>query len=184
MKLGDEVLLFGAGPVGLILLQLLKHHGASTLVVCAPTEHKLRIAEQLGATEVVKLNKADYSVHASELKQIAPHGYDIVVDATGSPEVLEHAFEFLKCDSVLHVFGVYPKDSKICIRPYDIFKNDIRIIGTFAQLYTFTSALRILENNLIDVKPLVSHKLPLDKFGEALELMRRSHERLKILIKP
>lgn len=184
IKLGDEVLLFGAGPVGLILLQLLLHYGASRVIVAAPTEFKLKLAKDLGATETVKMQRDNPQAHKDKIKEIAPLGFDVVIEATGSTQVLEQAFDFVKCSGIVHIFGVYPSDATIKVNPYNIFRNEIKVIGTFAQLYAFTPAIRILENKIIQVKPLITHKFKLDEFTEAMNLMLTSHDKLKIIIEP
>jgi D-arabinitol dehydrogenase (NADP+) len=184
MQLGDEVLIFGAGPVGLILLQLLIHNGASKVVVACPTSFKLKKAKELGATDIVKIDRNNFSSCIKNIKKISPLGFDIVIDATGSTKVLESAFEFVKKGGKVHVFGVYPHNAKISIKPYQIFVNEIKIIGSFAQLYDFPPALKILENKVINVKKLISHTMKLNEFKKALRLMSKSHNRLKIIIKP
>jgi threonine dehydrogenase-like Zn-dependent dehydrogenase len=59
--------------------------------------------------------------------------------------------------------------AKIQISPYDIFRNDWTIIGSFALCYTFLPAIAWLEHGVIDVEPLVSHQLPLSDFAAGFE---------------
>lgn len=83
----DEVLIFGSGPMGLILVQALRHSGASQVVVVEKQADRLPLARQLGATQILIAN--DDQPRA--LKDIAPYGFAIVIDATGVPSVIEQA---------------------------------------------------------------------------------------------
>lgn len=183
-KPGNEVLIFGAGPVGLILLQLLKHCGASKIVVCAPTEAKLKKAKDLGATDTIKIERDNLKESISAIRKCTPLGFDIVIDATGSSKILENAFNFVRKGGKIHVFGVYPYRAKITLSPYQVFIQELKVIGSFAQLYDFPDALNLLENKVVKVKPLISHIMKLEEFEQALNIMKTSHERLKIIIKP
>ena len=102
------------------------------------------------------------------MRVAAPYGFSVVVDATGSPRVIENAFRYLKPRGQYLQFGVAPKDATITIKPYDIFKNDWTILGSFALCYTFQPAIAWLEGGVVDVNPLVSHCLGLDDLPQAL----------------
>ena len=158
----DNVLLIGSGPMGLLLLQALRHSSASQVTVVDKQPERLALATQLGAahTHVAGSSQAD------ALREIAPVGFDVVIDATGVPAVIESAFQYLKPRGQFLQFGVTPMTAKIEISPYDIFRNDWTIIGSFALCYTFLPAIDWLANGVIDVEPLVSHRLPLADFAD------------------
>ncbi len=161
---GDEVLILGAGPMGLILSQVLRHSGAAQVVMVEKQPARLELAARLGATLTVPAG----SGQDEALRSAAPYGFSIVIDATGSPRVIESAFQYLKPRGQYLQFGVAPKDAEIKIRPYDIFKNDWTILGSFAVCYTFQPAIAWLMGGVVDVEPLVSHTLPLDEFPKGL----------------
>jgi len=156
----DKVLLIGSGPMGLLLVQALRHGNASQIVVVDKQASRLTLAMQMGASQTVLADENQ----VENLKAIASDGFDIVIDATGVPRVIEAAFQFLRPRGQFLQFGVTPIDAKISISPYEIFKNDWTIIGSFALCYTFLPAIAWLENKIIDVEPLVSHKLALSDF--------------------
>lgn len=157
----DRILLLGSGPMGLLLVQALRHNGASQITVVDRQPARLQLAQQMGANQTVM---ADTDQRA-RLKELAPNGYDIVIDATGVPAVIESAFQYLRPRGQYLQFGVTPMDAKVQINPYDIFRNDWTIIGSFALCYTFLPAMAWLENGVIDVKPLVSHQLAIGDFA-------------------
>lgn len=156
----DRILIIGSGPMGLLLLQALRHGGASQITIVDKQSSRLKIADQFGATQTLIADENQND----QLKQWAPHGYDIVVDATGVPAVIENAFQHLKVRGQFLQFGVTPNNAKIQVSPYDIFHKDWTIIGSFAVCYTTLPAIAWLENNVIDVEPLVSHTIPLADF--------------------
>ncbi|MGL4648021.1 MAG: zinc-binding dehydrogenase, partial [Caldilineaceae bacterium] len=157
---GDSALIFGAGPMGLLLLQALRRHGAARVVMVDKQPTRLALAATLGADTV----EAD-TTSADALRARAPDGFNLVVDATGVPAVVERAFDFLRPRGTYLQFGVTPRTAKVAVSPYDIFKNDWMLTGTFALCYTFLPAIELLRHGVVDVRPLVSDVAPLDQFA-------------------
>jgi len=162
---GSEILIFGAGPMGLLLVQALRHSGASQVVVVEKQADRLALAEQLGATAVIAAGPDQ----GAALEALAPYGFSLVVDATGVPAVIENAFNFLKPRGQFLQFGVTPMEATVKVRPYDIFRNDWTIIGSFALCYTFEQTIAWLASGMIAVEPLISHTLPLTDFPVAFQ---------------
>ena len=161
----DRVLIIGAGPMGLLLVQALRHSGGSLIAVIEKQPARLKLAQKMGANVTI-LAGDDQDAHA---KDIAPDGFDIVIDATGVPSVIQHAFSYLKPRGQFLQFGVAPMGATIEIEPYAIFRYDWHIIGSFALCYTFQSSIDWLANGVIDVSELVSHTVPIEQFGDLME---------------
>lgn len=159
---GAQVLIFGAGPMGLLLLQALRQSGAAQVVMVEKQQARLALATQLGGIAVPVDGQ-----QAEALRAIAPHGFDLVVDATGVPAVIEQAFTYVRPRGQYLQFGVTPMDATIRLRPYDLFRNDWTVIGSFALCYTFLPAIAWLAKGVIDIAPLVSHTVPLADFASA-----------------
>ena len=96
VRYGDSVVVLGAGPMGLILAQLLTHSNASDVILIASTQSKLDKAKEMGVKTTILMDRNDYSVHAEKVKAIHPLGVDIIVDATGSPALNRHSMTLLK----------------------------------------------------------------------------------------
>lgn len=173
----DRVLIIGAGPMGLLLVQALRHSGASLLTVLEKQEHRLNMAKSMGANAIVLAGEEQ----DDRLREVAPEGFDIVIDATGVPAVIQNAFNYLKPRGQFLQFGVAPMGAKIEIEPYAIFRNDWTIIGSFAVCYTFQPAIDWLANNVIDVAPLVSHTVPIEEFGQVFDMFGKG-QTLKVHI--
>jgi 2-desacetyl-2-hydroxyethyl bacteriochlorophyllide A dehydrogenase len=173
---GDTALIFGAGPMGCLLLQAVKHAGASRVVVTDTVPWRLELAAQLGATETVLAD--DHQ--AKHLSAIEPEGYDIVTDATGIPPVIQQMPDYARRRGKIWVFGVAPRNTHVQFPPYDIFRKDLSIIGSFAVNRTFPQSIALIQNHAVEVEPLISHRLPLDDFCLGLELAERDPKRMKV----
>ena len=173
---GDTALVFGAGPMGVLVAQSLKQAGAVRVVVTDVVPWRLQMAEQLGATHTVVAD----AQQAAKLKAIEPDGYDIVADATGIPAVLEGTFQFAKARGKIWVFGVTPQGTYVKFPSYEVFRRDLKIIGSFAVNRTFPQSIALIQNGAIKVEPLISHQLRLDDFSKGLELAEKDPKRVKI----
>jgi 2-desacetyl-2-hydroxyethyl bacteriochlorophyllide A dehydrogenase len=179
LPLGANALIYGAGPIGLLMLQLVRHGGASSIAVVDMKGEKLSLARTLGAHETVLAGPAADGA----LTEISPLGFDVVIDCTGVPSVVEHMFTHVRKNGKLLFFGVNPPDARISISPYDVYAKDLEIFGSFALRYTFHDAVALLESGAVDVKPLLSDRFPIERFPEALELAG-SGEAFKVQIQP
>jgi D-arabinitol dehydrogenase (NADP+) len=180
---GSEVLIFGAGPTGLILAQLLKANGAARLTVAAPPGKKLDLAVGLAADEVVPIDRNDTEKHRTAIQEAHPRGFDVIVEATGAPEVFEDCFRYTRRGSKVVAYGVYPEAANVSVNPYDIFYNEVTVIGSFAQTHCFDRALLYLESGVVKVDDLVDCELPLSEYGQALDKMA-NREAVKIALCP
>ena len=123
---------------------------------------RLALAERMGVSAAVVAGPDQDET----LRDIAPDGFSVVVDATGVPQVIERSFDYLRPRGQYLQFGVTPMQATVQLRPYDIFRNDWHIIGSFALCYTFLPAIAWLANGTVDVASLVSHQVPFDGFSE------------------
>jgi 2-desacetyl-2-hydroxyethyl bacteriochlorophyllide A dehydrogenase len=179
IPVGASALIYGAGPIGLLMLQLVAKGGASSATVVDLKQDKLDLAHRLGANAGVLADAAADDA----LREISPHGFDVVVDCTGVPAVVEHMFTHVRNEGKLLFFGVNPTDARVAISPYDVYRKDLEIHGSFALRFTFHDALALLLGGAVDVAPLLSDRLPIERFSEALALAA-SGDALKVQIQP
>lgn len=174
LQAGDQVILFGAGAMGLQLVQAMAHSGASRLVVVDISQEKLQLALEWGATEVVL---------SDELRPDRyPERFDAVVDATGIPSVIESALAYLGPAGKFLQFGVAPTDAKISISPFDLYNKDWTFLGSMAINQSFLPAFRWVKEGRIRVKPLLSQTIRLE---EAVDFLAQPKDPslLKVQIK-
>lgn len=184
VKCGDDVLIFGAGPTGILLTQLIKNGGAANVVVCASSKEKLELIEKNGYAKTVLMDRNDYNKHTEELKKIAPKGFDVVVDATGAPAVIEQCFNFPKMGGKVVFYGVAPSDARITISPYQIFNNELKVLGSFAQTHCFDRAVKYLEEGIVKVDDLIAKHYTLDEFDDVMDAMVNGKGLLKLIVNP
>jgi D-arabinitol dehydrogenase (NADP+) len=180
---GSRVLLFGAGPTGLVLTQLLRASGAAQLVVAAPSRHKLDIAIARGADHVVQMDRASPQAAYDELRTIAGDGFDYVVDATGVVSVLDQALGLLRVGGTVFVYGMTAESAQWTIAPYDLFRRELTIKGSFAQQFSFDRSLLALRGGRVDTTGMITHRFGLEEYTEALAAVASS-EAIKVVIRP
>jgi D-arabinitol dehydrogenase (NADP+) len=183
MKPGSTVLLLGAGPTGQVLAQLLKLNGAARVTGAAPAGPKLDLIARLAADEVVAIDRKDPEIHRRRLRELGPKGFDYVVEATGSPQLLEDAISLASRRGTIMVYAVYADAAKAQITPADIMRRELRIKGSFAQIDCFPRALAYLESKKVKVDEIVTHEIPLHDYQKALELSW-ARQGIKIAIIP
>ncbi len=174
LRPGSDVLVFGAGPTGLLLSQLLIHGGAARLTVAAPSAHKLELARAFGADAAVQLDRGDPEQGIARLRDIAPSGFDVVVEATGSPAVLAHAPQLSRIGGTVLVYGMADAGDRVPFSPYDIFARELTIKGSFAQTHCFDRALLALRTGRVRTDGIVTDVLPLERFDRALDAVASS----------
>ena len=160
----SKVLLFGAGPIALLLMQALLASGASEVTVVEPNVERRQIAVQLGAKRALEPSP-NLREH---LRDLEPYGFDIVTEATGVPGVVEGMLDYATPGGKIMVYGVAPEEATITVSPYDIFRRDLTIIGSFSLLGTVPIALEWLQSGRVKVEPLITHRLPIEQLGLAL----------------
>jgi D-arabinitol dehydrogenase (NADP+) len=180
--LASPALLFGAGPIGLLLLQGLLVKGVATVAVVDPVERRLQIAGQLGASLTLTPGPELNGL----LRNAAPFGFDVVAEATGNPAVVEGMLTYAAPGGKILIFGVSPEEARVPVSPYDVYAKDLSIIGSFSLAGTFPEALTLLASGRIKTAPLVSHRLPLEGLAEFLTRDRRDarQDSVKVLIDP
>jgi D-arabinitol dehydrogenase (NADP+) len=179
----SDVLIFGAGPTGLILSQLLRTAGAARVTVAAPTAAKLEVAQALGANHTVQISRVDPGASEAELREIAPTGFDAVIEATGSTAVLELAISLTKTGGTVLVYGLAAEDATASIKPYEIFSRELTIRGSFAQAHCIGRALFALQTGSVRTEGLITSKVALGEFERAIANLHDSSE-IKTIVVP
>lgn len=178
-KFGERALIFGGGPMGLMLLMALKTSGTSEVVLVDIAEKKLETAKRLGADAVYQGGE----LLESRLESRYPDGFDLVVDATGIPAVIEGMFRFAGPGARLLQFGVAPSDARISVNPFDIYHKDWQYIGSMALMFNFCQALWMIEQKRVNVGALVTKKIGLESFADYMR-EKKPPEDIKVLVCP
>jgi 2-desacetyl-2-hydroxyethyl bacteriochlorophyllide A dehydrogenase len=173
---GDNALVLGAGPMGYLVAQALRQAGTSQTIITDVVPQRLELAESLGLSRAVVADENQ----PKKLEALAPRGFDIVVDATGIAKVLEQAFHYTRPRGKVWVFGVVPIGEPATFIPYDVFRKDLTIIGSFAVNRTFHESIVLIESGAVQVKPLISHTFPLEDFARGMDVAQNAPDRIKV----
>ena len=181
---GSDVLVFGAGPTGLVLAQLLLHGGAARLTVAAPTAFKLDLARAYGVDETVLMRRDEPEEARRRLRDLAPEGFDVVIDATGAVSVLEGCIALTRDGGTVFVYGMAGEEEQMAIRPYEVFRRELTIKGSFAQYFGFPRSLAVLRSGRVKTEGMITHSFGLDAYGDALDAVRADPTCLKATVVP
>jgi threonine dehydrogenase-like Zn-dependent dehydrogenase len=162
---GEVALIYGAGAIGLLFLAVLTTGGIRCVVV-EPSPTRRATAAQMGAAATVDPVLDDV---AEALRPIAPEGADVVVDAVGT--LLEDALEHACPRGKVLLFGFNSRSHSDVVQSL-ITRRELVIFGTWVGDFTFPAAIRLQESGLLDLGPIVSHRLPLESTPEAFVLLR------------
>jgi 2-desacetyl-2-hydroxyethyl bacteriochlorophyllide A dehydrogenase len=180
IELGDDVLIMGAGPIGIINMQLARLAGAKRVIVSEPYESRRKLAIVLGADFTIDPTNQDLK---QEVLGLTGVGVDVVIECVGSAKTAEQALTVAKRGGTILLFGVTNPEAEARIRPYDIFARELTIRGSFVNPFTHARAIELLAAGKLKVEPLISHRFGLDDFAQALSLAG-TPQAAKILIRP
>ncbi len=170
--IGEDVLVMGAGTMGLLLLQLLVRAGAASVAVVDRKASRLDAATAVGATSV-----------ATDIADLGDVTFGVAVDATGAPAAIEAAFGRLARGGTLLVFGVTSGDAEVSLSPFRIYNDEIRVLGSMAVLDSFDAAADLMAAGVIATDPLLGRPFGLGQFAEALASVRAG-QGIKVQVTP
>jgi L-iditol 2-dehydrogenase len=175
---GGVAVVIGDGPIGLLHLQMLKHRGAFTVMV-GLLDHRLGVARELGANGIINASRENVEQMVRDVS--GGRGADIVVNAVGKVSVLEQAINIAaRRGQVLYFAATLAPRVELDLDL--IHYKELRLIGSYdSTIAQYEQALALLKAGIIDVKPLISHRLPLEQVQQGFEIARQQ-QGLKVLI--
>ncbi len=170
---GSHYLIYGAGTMGLMMMELAKRAGAASVDMVDLNPTRLETARELGCSATV--------TSADELDR--PRGWEIVVDCTGVVAAIEDGLGRVAPGGTFQQFGVANEDAKASFSPYRIYNKEIRIVGSMAVLHSFERAAELFAEGALRPDVMISHRMGLDEYPAALEQFRKGVGR-KIQVMP
>jgi alcohol dehydrogenase len=169
VKPGDAVLVLGQGPIGLCATIGARLMGAALVIGSDPDPHRREVARRMGADVVLDPTAVEL---AAEVKRITGGGADVAIEALGTQGTFEAGLRSLRPGGTLSSLGVY--SGKLAV-PYDAFAaglGDIRIVTTLCPggKERMRRLMELVKHQRIDLTPLLTHRYPLERIGEAYEL--------------
>ena len=182
MRPSSDALVIGAGPTGLLLAQLLMHNGAARVTTAGRTPFKLEVARGLGIDRTVLLQPDDPDSMLAALRDAAPDGFDVIIDATGSAEVSAMCVPLARDGGTIMWYGVTRPGDTAAVSPYEVYRRQLSIRGSFAQVDCFPRAIAALRSGRVKTTGIITHRYSLDEFAQCLETVRGDRSCLKSVI--
>lgn len=173
----DYVLLYGAGPIGLSFIRVLKVYGIRNLIVAAKGEKRVQEAYACGADIVVDISRESVG---EVVKKHWPFKADLIIDAVGRGNVLEEAVHLVNPKGRIVLFGL-DQNAKASIPPAIFTLNEVKMEGVLGK--DFPAALEILKNPELQLEKIITHRVSLEDIHEGIELMRKK-EACRVIVFP
>jgi D-arabinitol dehydrogenase (NADP+) len=170
-ELASRIAIFGAGPIGILLLQALQIYGAAAITVVDKHATRAAFARQAGADQVY-----------TSLDDLSSDEFDAVVDATGAIPVMSRCIEFVRHGGKVLLFGVPPAGKTLSLEAFPIFRKGLTILSSFTSLRNSYQALDLLQHERIALDGLISHRLPLKALQDGIEQIERGADDVKKVI--
>lgn len=181
IKEGEDVLIIGGGALGLILTQLVINAGASKVFVSEPYKEKRDLALGFGASRVIDpINEDIFKVVKEETSN---KGVDIVIEAVGSGKTILQAINLVSDGGKVLFFGVAPEDVLIEVSPFEVYRRELTLMGSFVNPFTMDRAVSLISNRRINLYPLISEIIPLKEIEKGIEIAS-SGRAIRVLVKP
>lgn len=162
---GDTVAVFGMGMIGLLMMQLARISGAAKIIAIEPVEVKRNQALQLGADLVIDPINEDIKevLAANNIGRV-----NTVIECVGRIDSMKQAMEIAGKKSVVMLFGLTRPQEELPVKPFDLFRKEITLKASFINPYTQQRAVALIESGKIDVKSMISNRLPLGELEKVL----------------
>jgi L-iditol 2-dehydrogenase len=167
IRLGDDVAIVGAGPIGLMHAQVALHRGGR-VIVSDPIAARLAKAKELGVHDVIDASAVDPIERVKELTE--GRGANAVIVAVGAAEPIRQGLAMGAINAWVNLFaGTYPP-MELPVDPNLIHYRQLRVTGSHDFTpYHFSTALKLIQHKIINVEPLISHRFELDLVRDAFE---------------
>ena len=182
LKFNDNVLIVGAGPIGLMHVMLAKAAGARRVIVSELNEYRRGKALECGADIVVDSTKED--LEAIVKRETDGLGMDVIIMAIGVPALVTPTLKLARKGGAVSLFAGFVKGVMADLDPNIIHYNELKVTGSSAyKRQDYLDAAEMVINGYIDLKPIVTHTYKIEDFQAAYE-MNKSGAGLKIEIEP
>lgn len=152
----QNALIFGSGPIGLLLAVVLRARGMSNVTLVDLNQDRLTLVADMGFDAM-----ASGSAALADREQAT----DLAIDATGVPAVAGQLTRYIANGGAGLFFGVCPSDARIEISPFELFRRQITLAGSHSLNHNLPEALKTLDACRADAGRLVTHRLPLEEIA-------------------
>ena len=171
VRAGDRVLVTGAGPIGLLAMQVARACGATEVEVSDVNEHRLAMAERTGATRAFRAGDDEPSVA------------DVLIECSGHPAALRAGIEALRPAGTAVIVGMGPQDTAEV--PLALIQNrELWLTGTFRYANTYPTAIALAATGRVDLEAIITGHFRLDETQDALRAGLEDPHSVKAMVHP
>jgi L-iditol 2-dehydrogenase len=182
IQTGDTVVVIGAGPTGLIHMQLARILGAGLIVVTDLSDYRLDLARRLGADHTANANE---DVVTALQRVNAGRKADVVINTAGSMRAMEQALTLADGGATILFFGLGSPEARLPVSPHWLLFSEITMVATYSCSPLETrKALKLIQGGRIHAEQLITHRFDLSGVGEAIRLAVEAKDSMKILVTP
>lgn len=179
IKIGDAVVVYGAGPIGLLTIIAAKAAGAATIIAVDISPERLQKALEVGATTVINSMEEDAT---AKILSLHPYGVDVAYEAAGAQQTFTSALEAIKKGGQLMIIAAYAQPVTLDVN--SILTKEVTIKTSLAYRHIFPEVIAMISSGRLDVKPVITRQIKLDNIvEEGLELLVKDKSQAKILVK-
>lgn len=183
VKLGDNVAIIGAGPIGLLHLLTVKKMGVEKAIMIDLVDERLDFAKKMGADETINSGRENAMEKVREYT--SGYGADVAIEAIGVPATWEQALKLARKGGTVLEFGGCPPGTEIRLDAEQLHYGEMKVLGAFHTTpLHFRKALSLIASRTIDVRPLITRKMKLAQLKEAFNILSTSKNEIKIAIIP
>jgi threonine dehydrogenase-like Zn-dependent dehydrogenase len=158
---GASVAVLGGGVIGLLLVQLARLAGASTVVLATRQAPRRALALELGATHALDPRTGDLAAAIAGPGGVAPGGVDVAIEAAGVPETFRQAIAATRRGGTAVVFGVMSRGVRVEVEPFDLLVREIRLEAAYLNPLTHGRAAQMVADGTLELDRLVTRTIPL-----------------------
>ena len=166
---GEDVLITGAGPIGMMAVAIARYAGARHVVITDVNDYRLNLAKQLGASRAVNVTRQDLADTMAELGMV--EGFDVGLEMSGNPAAFRQMLEKMNYGAKVALLGILPGETAIDWNEV-VFKG-LLLKGIYGRemFETWYKMSSMLQSGL-DVAPAITHRFPIGEFQQAFDVMR------------
>jgi L-iditol 2-dehydrogenase len=170
LSIGETAAVFGAGPIGLLTIAVLKLNGASRIFAVDPIAHRRDLALALGATAAIDPHQVNPA--QAILAETRSRGVDVAIDCAAKDNTMNHCLRAVRNAGRVVLTGI-PSEVEVPVEFHVMRRKEIAIFNVRRSNHESELAFRLLENKPRRYTPMLTHKLPLDAVPKAFAMLER-----------
>ena len=184
-SIGSSIAVLGCGPIGLLVIAVLRDSGAGTIIATDLVDSRLEMAKQMGADVVINVGDTTPEERVEQIQSFTNGvGVDISIECAGIPAVFSEALSVVRRGGKVIEVGHYTDSGDTQVRPHQICNKDLDVCGVWAYpQIQFQTALDFLQRTRAPLHKLITHHLPLNQLVAGIDMLGKEGV-YKVVIEP